>query len=77
MKLSPEIINEFQKIYQEEFGEKISPDEACEKFLRLVNLLRVILRPKSKRGADYEENSNPFPSMLDQLSENDKLKKYL
>jgi len=45
MKPSEEIIETFRKIYFEEFGEKISNEEAYNRFLRLVNFLRVILKP--------------------------------
>lgn len=47
MKPSDEYIEKFQKIYLEEFGEEISKDVAYEKFLRLVNFLRVVFRPES------------------------------
>lgn len=50
MKISDKHIEEFQKNYLEEFGEEISKEEAREKFLRLVNLLRVILYPRYKEG---------------------------
>lgn len=50
MKPSNEIIEKFQKIYFEEFGEEISKDMAYEKFLRLVNFLRVVFRPESPAG---------------------------
>lgn len=59
MKPSDGIIEKFQKIYFEEFGEEISKEEAYEKFLRLVNLLRVILYSTSQK--------------VDQKPESDKL----
>ena len=43
MKPDPETINKFKAIYEEEFGEELSDDAAFEKFLRLVNALRVIV----------------------------------
>jgi len=38
------LVDEFKQRYFQEFGEEISDQEAYEKFLRLVNLLRVILK---------------------------------
>lgn len=58
MKPSNEIIEKFQRIFFEEFGEEISTEEAYKKFLRLVNLLRVILRPS---GIEKEEDLNATP----------------
>lgn len=52
MEPTDEFIEKFQKLYFEEFAEEISKGEAYEKFLRLVNLLRVILRPTSQKGQD-------------------------
>lgn len=59
MELKKEI-EKFQKIYFEEFGEKISKEDAYEKFLRLVNLLRAILYPHSLKGRDPESTIPPF-----------------
>ena len=76
MRLSKETIKEFKEIYYEEFGEEISEKEACEKFLSLVNLLRTILRPSSRRDCAGEYLNLPS-SEFDQIPENDKLKKNL
>ena len=73
MKPSDEAIEKFRRVYFEEFGEEISREEAYEKFLRSVNLLRVILKPIVKRG---QEVKNPDPVMFDEDIGNDKLKKY-
>jgi hypothetical protein len=43
MKLDPETMIKFKELYKEEFGEELSDDAAFEKFLRLVNALRVIV----------------------------------
>ena len=72
MKPSDETIEEFQKIYLEEFGEEISKKEAYEKFLRLVNLLRVILYPRSQKGRKPEFPAPPS-SAFDQKPKSDKL----
>ena len=63
MKPNREYNREFQKLYFEEFNEEISMETAYEKFLRLVNLLRVIIRPDSQNK--FRFNQDP---------ENDKLK---
>ena len=74
MKPSDDTIEQFQRIYFEEFGEEISKEQAYEKFLRLVNLLRVIIRPSSsenRNGEDRDLSSFGF----DEMSKVDKLKK--
>ena len=58
MKPSDETIEKFQRLYFEEFKEQISKEEAYEKFLRLANLLRVILHPTSQKG-QYKIHSDP------------------
>ena len=54
MRLSKKTIREFKKIYYEEFGEKITTKEAHEKFLRLINLLRAILKVPSTQNQDTQ-----------------------
>jgi len=60
MEQSDEITIKFHQTYEEEFKEKISLEEAQEKFLRLVNILRIITRPKSSKSSSFysppEEN---------------------
>lgn len=58
MEINDEDIEKFQKIYLEEFGEEISKEDAYERFLRLVNLLRAILYP---RRVKQEKSDNPLP----------------
>ncbi len=48
MQPSNEKIEEYRKAYAEEFGEEISPEEACEQLMNLVELLEVI--SKRHRG---------------------------
>lgn len=43
MKPSQETLDTFKKIYREEFGQELDNKVAFEKFLRLVNVLRVIV----------------------------------
>jgi hypothetical protein len=63
MKPSNEIIEKFQRIYHEEFGEEVSREKAYEKFLRLVNLLRVILGLPTQKNQDTK-NLDTFDSDL-------------
>lgn len=70
MKPSKEIIEKFQKIYFEEFGEEITKEEAYEKFLRLVNLLRVVLKEPSPNA----RNNISAARLFDDDFKNDKLK---
>lgn len=64
MRLSKNAIKEFKEIYYEEFGEKISTKEACEKFSRLINLLRPILKAPSKKDQD-QNSKTPGPVLFD------------
>lgn len=48
MKLTPEALDEFRGIYLDEFGEDITRDQAQEMGSRLVDLLRLLLRPLPK-----------------------------
>ena len=66
MKPSNEIIEKFQIIYLEEFGEEISREKAYEKYLRLVNLSRVILGLPTQRNQDTK-NLDAFDSDLTKL----------
>ncbi len=72
MKPSDDIIEKFQKIYFEEFKEEISKDDAYEKFLRLVNFVRAILKPQSPKD-QIQKESDSFLLQFDQQSKNGKL----
>lgn len=52
MRLSKKVVQEFREIYCEEFGERITEKEAHNKFLRLVNLLRAILKIPLKKDQE-------------------------
>ena len=71
MRLSKEVIEKFRKSYEKEFGEKITHTEAYEKFLRLVNLLRAILKVPIKKDQDHESSGL---SLFDDDFKNGKLK---
>lgn len=45
MRLSKEAIKEFKEIYYEEFGDRLSDEEAQEMGGSLISLFRVIYRP--------------------------------
>ncbi len=62
MKPSDEIIEKFQRIYFEEYGEQLSKEEAYDNFMSLADLLRVFLRPVKKQSQDSEK-PGPVSSM--------------
>jgi len=70
MRPNKETIEEFKKIYQDEFEEKITDRQAYEKFLRLVNLLRVVLKEPSPNV----RNNISVARLFDDDFKNDKLK---
>ncbi len=74
MKPLDEFIKEFQRIYFEEYGEEISREEACDNFLSLVDVLRVIIQPIPKQGQGCE-NPGSVLSVIDEMSGSGKLKK--
>ena len=45
MRINDKQLEEFQKLYKENFGEDISKQEALEKGLKLVNLIKLIYKP--------------------------------
>jgi hypothetical protein len=58
MKPSNEIIEKFRRIYFEEYGEKISKEEAYDNFTSLMDTLRIILRPVTgKKPEDKSPDS--------------------
>lgn len=46
--LSDEALNEFKKIYKEEYGEEVSDEQAEELGLNLLTLFSYIYRPVKK-----------------------------
>lgn len=46
--LTQEQIQQFQFLYKKHFGEEIGREEAFEKGMRLVNLMRLIYKPTSE-----------------------------
>jgi len=54
MQFKENTISEFIKLYEEAYGEKLTPDEASFMLRKLVHLYRVLLRPLPKK-----ENREP------------------
>ena len=48
MLLSDRQITEFKTLYKNHFGKKISREEAYEKGINLINLIRILYRPITK-----------------------------
>ena len=58
MRFSNDALDEFCAIYRDEFGEEITRDDAQEMGARVVELLRLLLRPLPRdpdrtRSADH------------------------
>lgn len=51
MQISDEKIEEYRKIYKEEFGKEISKEEARRQGTNLVNLMKLIYKPITKEEA--------------------------
>lgn len=69
MKPSNELIEKFQKQYLQEFGEEISQQHAHEEFMRIVDLLRVVLQLKPNNIPGAASPGVSFPG-FDENSEN-------
>ena len=52
MLLTQEALNEFKAIYQRQFGEEISDDQAREMGSRLLRVFRVLLDMSDQASAD-------------------------
>jgi len=52
MRLSKQAIEEFKKIYREEFGKEISDEEAQEMGEGLLSLFKIIYRPIPEKEID-------------------------
>jgi hypothetical protein len=52
MKIDEKTIEQFKKIYKEEFNEELSDQEAFERFSRLVNVLRIVYFPELSHPID-------------------------
>ena len=56
MLLKDEDIKEFQKLYEEEFGELISDQEASSLASRLITLYEALARPLPSERAQFTES---------------------
>lgn len=71
MKISSQAIEELKAIYQEEFGERLSDQEAQEIGTRLLTLFQVIYRPlpsESSPRRDKESGDTPPPGQREEDS---------
>jgi len=55
MRMDQETLDKFIELYEEYFGERLSPDEAYKRFSRVLNFVRVILYPETICQVDGEE----------------------
>ncbi len=63
MKPDDATIEKYQKIYFEEFNERISRKEAYESFLNFINVMRVVLH------ADTDDQDVDNPDIADGLDD--------
>lgn len=59
MKISDEHLEEFRKAYEKEFNEEITHEQAFQKFTRLANFLRAIMKPSSREPVPQEPAPEP------------------
>ena len=50
--LSDEDISEFQALYKKHFGKEISREEAYDKGVRLIRLIKAVYKPMTKDDYD-------------------------
>jgi len=55
MKSDSKTIEQFKKLYFEEFGETLSDQEAFERFSSLINVLRIICYPDQFPSLDIAD----------------------
>jgi hypothetical protein len=75
MKPDYSTIEKFRKIYLDEFGEEISQREAYERFLRLINVLRVIFDMPDPDWSDKEAPQPESATEVDCKPRSDTLEK--
>lgn len=56
MRLSKKAVEEFQQIYEDEYGQKINTSDAFEMGTRLLNLMKAIYRPIPQMQMDIYKN---------------------
>jgi hypothetical protein len=55
MRISSEAIEEFKKIYKEEFGDDLTDDQAQECGLRVLRLFQLLLQPLPDSSERYPQ----------------------
>ncbi|MFC1856039.1 hypothetical protein ACFL2A_05820 [Thermodesulfobacteriota bacterium] len=60
MQLSKQAIEDFRRIYKEEYGEEISEEEANKLGVNLLNFYKIILKkpPNTPNNQEIYERSN-------------------
>jgi len=61
MGLSKEATKEFKDIYYQEFGEKISDQQAQEMGANLISLFEIIYRPVPEAKEQNAQHAKPNP----------------
>jgi len=61
MKISDETLDEFIRLYKEEFKEKIRREEAYDQFSRLISFLRLLYFPEAPCSSN-EDLQTPHPN---------------
>jgi len=56
MKLSKEAIDNFKKVYFEEFGVNLTDEDANERGLALLNFVSLIARPIPKESSNLKND---------------------
>ena len=56
--LSKKSLEEFKKIWREQFGEDISDEKATEQGIKLLTLFKAIYRPIKKEWVDNPTDDN-------------------
>jgi hypothetical protein len=64
MKISEEHLEEFRKAYEKEFNEEITREQAFQKFTRLTNFLRAIMKPSSREPVPQEPAPQPSQELV-------------
>ena len=59
--LSQKALEDFKKIWQEEFGEKVSDESATEEAVNLLTLFDAIYRPIRKSNISCSKRSSASP----------------
>ena len=50
--ISEERLKEFKKIYKKRFGKRLSGQDALEEATKLLNLVKIVYRPMTKKEYD-------------------------